>query len=391
VGGGRFTFTEILTDEGITGYTRGGDNPLFDRLMGFVVGEDPMNVERIWDKLYWNTFDYGRRGAMMLVQSAIDIGLWDIIGKKLGQPVYKLLGGFRDEVPAYATSIDLGWTLEEVVEEKVEQVELGFNAVKMKVGRRDWREDIQRVKAVRDAIGGDIDLMVDANNGWSVSNAIRMAHRLERFEVDWLEEPVIAEDYEGYAQVRAATEIPIAGGESVHTKWDFRELITRGCIDIVQADVYRCGGITEWVKIATLAETYNLSMAPHAGGRVSATIVAAVPNGLIVESFERSQYKKPVTTMLKFQQDTGLNFYKIDLMPRKGWIKLPQEPGLGLDPNLDAIELYRQKYPITREEWLRDLTPTRIMIRPLNNNMFRSISRRGQYHAEKNGEGWVRE
>ena len=298
--------------------------------------------------------------------SWIDTGLWDIIGKKLKTPVYKLLGGYRDRVPGYGSGGVLSLSQEELVREQMSWVEEGFKAVKMKVGRRDWREDIERVKAVRNAIGNNVDLMVDANNGWSVATAIRMVKRFERFDVNWLEEPVIAEDYDGYAQVKAATEVPIAGGESEYTKWGFKELFTRQCIDIVQADVGRVGGITEYMKVGAMAEAFNLPMCPHGAGVVSAHCVAAAPNGVIVEFFDGNRL--PNTTIREFQEETGRRFMPNSIRPVNGWIDLPSVPGMGFDPDLEAIEEYKKKYTF-REE---DLTTGRTMP-PVNNNLFLSI------------------
>jgi L-alanine-DL-glutamate epimerase-like enolase superfamily enzyme len=364
----KWTFTEILTDEGITGIIPYGLSPYWlELLKPAVVGEDPMNVQKIWDRMYWRSFNEGRKGAAIIAMSQIDIGLWDIIGKKLNTPVYKLLGGYRDKVPGYGSGGVLSLSKDQLVKEQMSWVEAGFKAVKMKVGRRDPREDIERVKAVRQAIGNDIDLMVDANNGWSTSTAIQMAKRLERFDVRWLEEPVIAEDYDGYARVATSTEIPIAGGESEYTKFGFKELFVRKCIDICQADVGKVGGISEYMKIAAMAEAFNIAMCPHGLGLVSAHCVAATLNGMIVEFFDGNRL--PNNTLRKFQEDTGHRFMPYSIHPIKGWINLPKVPGLGLDPDLNAIEEYRKKYKFKAEELDQGLGTKP----PFNNNMFLSL------------------
>jgi len=364
----QWTFTEILTDEGITGIIPYGMSPdMLALLKPTVIGEDPMKIQRIWNRMYWRCFNQGRKGAAIIAMSQIDIGLWDIIGKKLKTPVYRLLGGFRDRVPGYGSGGVLSLSKEQLVKEQMSWVEEGFKAVKMKVGRRDSREDIERVKAVREAIGNDIDLMVDANNGWSVNTAIRMAKRLERFDVRWLEEPVVAEDYDGYARVAAATEIPIAGGESEFTKFGFKELFLRRCIDICQADIGKVGGITEYIKVAAMAEAFNISMCPHGLGLVSAHCVAATPNGMLVEFFDGNRY--PNTTIRKFQEETGRRFMPHSIHPVKGWVDLPKVPGLGLDPDLEAIEEYRRSYRFRAEEL--DRGPGTIP--PFNNNLFLSL------------------
>ena len=209
--------------------------------------------------------------------------------------------------------------------------------------------------------------MVDGNNGWSVATAIRVAKRLERFDVNWLEEPVIAEDYEGYARIRDSTEIPIAGGESEYTKWGFKELFTRGCIDIVQADVGRVGGITEYMKVSNMAEAFNLPMCPHGAGVVSAHCVAAAPNGMIVEFFDGNRL--PNNTLRKFQEETGRRFMPDSIQPVKGWIELPKVPGMGFNPDIETINEYKKKYKFTKE----DFKVRRRTEPPFNNNLFLSI------------------
>ena len=364
----RWTYTEILTDEGITGIIPYGmSDYMLEQLKPAVVGENPMDIQKIWNRMYWRSFNEGRKGSAIIAMSQIDIGLWDIIGKKLKTPVYRLLGGYRDRVPGYGSGGVLSLSRDQLVKEQMNWVEAGFRAVKMKVGRRDPREDIERVRAVRQAVGSSIDLMVDANNGWSSSTAIQMAKKLERFDVRWLEEPVVAEDYEGYARVSASTDIPIAGGESEYTKFGFKELFVRKCVDICQADVGKVGGITEYMKISAMAEAFNIPMCPHGLGLVSAHCVAATSNGMIVEFFDGNRL--PNNTIRKFQEDTGRKFMPNSIQPIKGWIDLPKVPGLGLDPDLDAIEEYRKKYKFKNKE-LYEGPGTKP---PFNNNMFLSL------------------
>ena len=323
-----YAAVKVFTDEGIVGISPAGGNPVIrtiieSSLRDIVVGEDPFDIERIWDRMYWQVFNIGRKGAGIIALSELDIAIWDIIAKSIGKPLFKVLGGYRDLVPAYGSGIDLSWSIDDLVKEQISFVDQGFKAVKMKVGRKNPGEDLVRVKAVRDAIGYDVKLMVDANNGWTANQAIRMAKRLERYEISWLEEPVMAEDVQGLAKVASATEIPIAAGESEYTKWGFNQLFEAGAIDIVQADVGKVGGVTEWRKIASMAQAWNLPMAPHAETQVSSHIVASVPNGMIVEVF------KPLP---EFEYFKGL------VEVKEGLIQLPDRPGLGIEIDEEAVK-----------------------------------------------------
>jgi D-arabinonate dehydratase len=324
-------FVKISTDEGISGICRCSGSEwcrtLVDTVLkNVVVGEDPLNFQRVWNNMYWATFNFGRKGAALHAISLVDIAIWDIIGKVTKQPLYKLLGGYRDKVPAYGSSIDLSYGLDDLVKVHRTFVEDGYKAVKMKVGKKDHGEDLKRVKAVRDVVGDNIDLMVDANNSWGVQTAIKMGKRLERYDLYWLEEPVRAEDIDGLAKVAASIEIPLATGESEYTKYGFKELIERKAVDIVQADVSRVGGVTEWMKIAAYTEAWNLPLAPHARPDIHAHLAAAIPNGLIVEVFT------PEFDPLQF--DCWINPWH---KPKDGYIELQEMAGIGLEINEETV------------------------------------------------------
>jgi D-arabinonate dehydratase len=326
---------KVSTDEGVSGICRCSGSEwsrtLIDTVLkSVVVGEDPLNFQRIWDNMYWATFNFGLKGATICAISVVDIAIWDIIGKVTKQPLYKLLGGYQDKVPVYGSSIDLSYKLDDLVKVHQTFIEEGYKAVKMKIGKRDHSEDLKRVKAVRDVIGDDVDLMVDANNGWGVQTAIKMGKRLERYDLYWLEEPVRADDIDGLAKVAASIEIPLATGESEYTKHGFRELIERKAVDIVQADDSKVGGITEWIKVATYAEAWNLPMAPHARPDIHAHLTAAVPNGLIVEVF--------TTEFDPLQFDYWVNPWH---KPKNGYIELPETAGIGLEINEETVDKYR--------------------------------------------------
>jgi L-alanine-DL-glutamate epimerase-like enolase superfamily enzyme len=281
--------------------------------------------------MYWAS-----QAWLVREMGAIDIALWDIIGKVTKQPVYKLLGGFRDHVPVYGSGGGLNLNQRQLVKEQQWYVEQGYKAVKIKIGLQNPDEDLARIKAVRDAIGPEIDLMVDVNNGWSTNVAIRMAKKLERYEIAWLEEPIWKRDVEGYARLTASTAIPIATGEGWHGLFYWKRLLENKCCDIIQSDPTTCGGPTVWRKIASLAEAYGAVMAPHHKPEhsVNAQLTGAVPNGLIAEEFYPS-YSVPM-----------FKFYKGRPSQKDGWIKLSQKPGFGVELDTERMKWYKETYPL---------------------------------------------
>ncbi len=284
---------EIETDDGIVGwgecYGPSAVAKAFidTQLAPRVIGRDPFDVEVIWEDLYNRIKDYGPKGMSIAAISGIDIALWDIIGKACNKPMHKLIGGaFRTEVDAYATGLyftDMDRLVDEAVEEAAGYVKNdGFKAIKMKIGLGSIKRDFERVKAVREAIGPDIKLMVDANHCFTVPAAIRLGRKLEELDIEWFEEPISPEDIDGYVEVSRALDMAVAGGENEFTRWGFRDAIVRKAMDIVQPDVCAAGGISECKKIATLASTIGVECVPHAWGSavgLAATIqfLASIP------------------------------------------------------------------------------------------------------------------
>ncbi|WP_209427948.1 mandelate racemase/muconate lactonizing enzyme family protein [Pararhodobacter sp. SW119] len=342
---------EIETDSGLTGWgecygpSAVAQAFIDTQLAPQVVGRDPFDVEVIWEHLYNRIKDYGQTGMAIAAISGIDIALWDIIGKDCGKPVHKLIGGaFRTEVEAYATGlyfIDMDRLTEEAVEEAREFVDQGFRAIKMKIGLGSIQRDYDRVKAVRDAVGPDIRLMVDANHAFSVPVAIRLGRKLEELDIDWFEEPISPEDIDGYVEVSRALDMAVAGGENDFTRWGFRDAIARKAMDIVQPDVCAAGGLTECKKIATLASAHGVECVPHAWGSavgLSATLhfLAALP--------DQPPSLFPFPVMLEFEQTE--NPFRDDLVSQpilqdRGIVRVPDGPGLGIDVRRDIIEQYR--------------------------------------------------
>ena len=231
-----------------------------------IVGKDPFDVEVIWEHLYNRVKDYGLSGNTICGISGIDIALWDIIGKACNKPIHKLIGGsFRNQVQAYATGIyfeNMDRLVEDAVEEAKGYAEQGFKAVKMKIGLGSLKKDLERIEAVKEAVGEDVLLMVDANHCYNVPTAISLGRELEKLNIYWFEEPISPEDIDGYVEVTRTLDIPIAGGENEFTKFSFRELIVRRAMDIIQPDVCAAGGITDMILLRNTAWIRGTSIVP---------------------------------------------------------------------------------------------------------------------------------
>ncbi len=226
--------------------------------------------------------------------SGIDIALWDLRAKVAGMPLYKMLGGFRNRMPTYVTGgyYRDGEGLPELQAEMRESVEMGARAVKMKLGAVPIREDVARVKAVREAIGSDVKLLVDANCAYKAYEAIQLARQIEQYDIFWFEEPLAPDDYEGHTRLAQMTSIPIATGENEYTRYGFRDLINTKAVPILNADAKILGGVTEWLKVAALAQAHNLDIAPHGSQDIHIHLVSSISNGLLLE-FHRCASTQP--------------------------------------------------------------------------------------------------
>jgi len=332
-----FNVVRVTTDEGLVGvgYARGGEVVRFaveHVLTGLLVGRDPLATESLWHELYAETALVGRRGAVMRGLSAVDIALWDIKAKSLELPLFRLLGGEVGRVRAYVSGgyYRDGQTVDQLVDEMVSYVERGFSAVKMRVGRLPLADDVKRVSAVRRAVGNDVELMVDANQGYaSAAEAIAAGRRFEELGVRWFEEPVQPDDLGGLAQVAGVLDMAVATGETESGSWAFRDLIARQAADILQPDATVVGGVSEWLKVAALARAHNLPLAPHYFTEVHAHLVAATPRAITVEYFY------PDSDIISFDE-----LLIEPLVPDGGWIELPDRPGLGLDLLEDALQRF---------------------------------------------------
>jgi L-alanine-DL-glutamate epimerase-like enolase superfamily enzyme len=290
-----FLVSTVRTDNGLVGtgfaYTNGFGGTAVRELVDtyvtpLVVGRDPIDIEQIWRGCWWELHSLGSGGMTRFALAAIDIALWDILAKHAKVPLYRLLGGTRDRIPAYASAINMHLDGEPLLDQMRGFLEQGYRAVKMKVGRENPAEDVERVGSVRRVVGPGTRLMLDANQAWTAGEAIRRTTLLRPFHPFWLEEPLLADDRQGHAHVRQATGVPIAVGETMYTRYEFADYIRSGAVDIVQADIIRVGGFTEWMKIAKLAESFNLPVAPHFMMELSVHALCAVPNGLILEDLK---------------------------------------------------------------------------------------------------------
>ncbi|MCH7606347.1 MAG: mandelate racemase/muconate lactonizing enzyme family protein [Chloroflexi bacterium] len=304
----------------------GASRIIVDVLKPLLLGEDPLDNERLWEKMFqlnhhrgWAAKGWGRPQIMTAI-AGVDIALWDIKGKAAGMPVYKLLGGTRNTVPCYITGgyYREGKTTEDLVQECESYVELGYNAIKLKIGGVSVEEDVERVKEVRQAVGSEVDLMLDVNEGYDVATAIRAARLLEPYDIRWLEEPVHWYDrVTGLGQVAAATSIPIASGENAAHRWDARDLILQGGVKVMQFDCTRSAGITECLKVASLCAMQNVRLAPHHDPQIHGHLVAALPVGEILETFPTAD-RDPVWAEL-FSVRPEIHNSELTLLDRPGW------------------------------------------------------------------------
>ena len=252
-------------------------------LKPILLGADVHRIEQTWERM-WRCMHYvGRGGLVSFAMSAVDIALWDLRGQVKGVPLWKMLGGYSPEVRAYAGGIDLHLGPDELVEQTRCNVEAGFRAIKIKVGRDRLSEDVERVCAVRDYIGPDMPLMVDANMRWTVEQAICAARKFRDIGVFWFEEPTIPDDYKGMARIATEGGLPIAAGENLHTIYEFRHTIEEGRIAFPEPDVSNIGGITNWMRVAKLAYAHNLPVTSHGVHELHLHLLAAIPNASLLE------------------------------------------------------------------------------------------------------------
>ena len=340
---------EIETDNGLIGWGECyGPARITAAVVGSVatllIGEDPLRIDYLWRKIYSTLRDHGQKGVVIEGLSGIDIALWDIKGKHFGVPVHRLLGGgIRDAVQAYATGLyrrKSGDPLRYLPEEAAGYVAEGFKAVKLKVGF-GVEEDAAVTRAVREAIGPDIALMVDANHAYDATAAIRLGRIIERHDIGWFEEPVPPEDVAGYREVKSALSIPIAGGECEFTRFGFRDVLASRAMDIIQPDTCAAGGLSECKKIADMAEAFGVRYNPHVWG--TGIAIAASLQLLAVLPSHTPLSLAPLEPMLEFDRTEHPIRQAILTRPIehiRGIVAVPDGPGLGIEVNREALARY---------------------------------------------------
>jgi L-alanine-DL-glutamate epimerase-like enolase superfamily enzyme len=330
----KLVVAEIATDDGVTGlgyslvFGGGGAEAVLayvERLKAVLVGEDPLFVARLWEKMFRADQGIKKQGVAGYAIAALDIGLWDIAGKAAGLPLYKLWGAVTDRIPAYGSG---GWSKyseQDLVAEAEKYAELGCRYYKMKIHHADPRENRKRVEAVHRALGGRLRMMVDVNQRLDVQGNLRQAAALEDLDLVWYEEPVLADDNAACAEVAHAIRIPVATGENHYTRWEFRDLIERCAARYLMPDVCRALGFTETLRIGHLAAAHGLALSPHVVHELSLHVVGALANGFLVEFIDWT----PPDLFVELPQC------------REGAFVIPDRPGHGMALARGAVEKYR--------------------------------------------------
>lgn len=325
------TTNQGLVGVGVTYHEVGGEaiKELIEKYFApKIIGRTPFETEEIWEELFHYARGVGRKGLSFCALSAVDIALWDLKGKILDMPLYKLLGSTKRDIPIYASG---GWTSHDddaLVNEALEMVSRGYDAIKLKVGYKggkDLQADVRRCRKVRDAIGPNVKFMVDANNAFHAADAVKLANQIRDLDIFLFEEPVFADDIPGLKRFKRGTDIPLGTGEHEYTKYGARDLILAEAVDYLQVDAARCGGYTEMLKVSALAQSWNLAFAPHAMEHMHMHILSAAPNGAFLER------------LFLFEDITRMVF-KEPPEPVNGILTIPDKPGLGLELNTDFVK-----------------------------------------------------
>lgn len=344
----RICIVKITSESGHVGWGEGyGPAGIIhagiEHLSPYVIGQNPLETETIWSTMYRRTLDFARRGILVSAISAIDVALWDLKGKILDLPVHVLLGGKkRDVITPYATGLYFSHApdlADRLVKEAKHYVDLGFKAMKMKVGL-NLEADIEHVKRIREAIGPKIRLMIDSNHAYSLREAIQLARAVEAYDISWFEEPISPEYYEQYAELRSKTSIPIAGGECEDLRFGFQALLQAKAVDIVQPDICGTGGLTEAKRIANLASVYGVDLVPHTWG--TGIAIAAALHFCSNLDILPGRLHEPDCLMEYDRTENALRdeLTTTDMVFDQGLIHISDAPGLGFELHEEVLYTY---------------------------------------------------
>ena len=340
------TLVKITTDNGLAGWGEGAESSIINHLLGpLLIGANPMDRAGLWERMFHALYNgnnaVGLAGSAL---SALDIALWDLAGKAANLPICTLLGGkIRDKVAVYATGLYYteGEFPDRLLDEARSYVEQGFTGMKTKVGGLSIEEDVARVKALRAALGPDVSLMIDANEGYNATTAIRIGKKLQDLDLVWFEEPVNAQDLEAYLEVKAALPMAIAGGENLRTRYEFKPYLARRAYDIVQPDIMHCGGLTEMARICALANACGIQVNPHVWGspvmiaatlHLTATLPPCPPARNAQPYLQEPVMEFDRTPSAIRDEVCAVPFDQVD-----SFVKVPQGAGLGIEIDEEAV------------------------------------------------------
>ena len=344
------TLVKVTTDDGLVGWGEGAAASLIDGLLApLLIGQDPMDRAGLWERMFHALYNgnnaVGLAGSAL---SALDIALWDLAGKATGLPIYALLGGkVRDKVAVYATGLyyTKGEFPDRLLDEARGYVDAGFKGMKTKVGGLAIAEDVARVRALRDAIGLNTHLMIDANEAYNATTAIRIGRQLADLDLVWFEEPVNAQDLDAYLEVKAALPMAIAGGENLRTRYEFKPYLTRRAYDIVQPDIMHCGGITEMQRICAMANACGIQVNPHVWGSpvmIAATLHLAATLPPCPPARNAQPYmQEPVMEFDRTPSAIRQELCAVPFDQEDSFVRVPTGPGLGIEVDEGVVERLR--------------------------------------------------
>jgi L-alanine-DL-glutamate epimerase-like enolase superfamily enzyme len=347
----------LVAEDGTTGYgtvalaTGSAVYTLEHHLKPLVVGADVFDTNLLWETMYRATLNHGRKGLVLAAISAVDIAVWDLIGRLLGQPIYNLLGGrVRETIPVYASRLYATEDLDALAAEAEGYLRQGFRAMKLRFGHGPregpagmWR-NVELVRTVREVIGDDVDLMADAYMGWDVAYCTRILPLLEPYRLRWIEEPVSPDDVEGYARVKELANsrgILISGGEHEYTRYGMRQLLERRAVDVLQPDTNRVGSISEAQKVWAMAAAHDIPVIPHAGQSHNYHLVISHLNSPLAEYFP-----PPPAGVVPDMNEAFWWIFSGEPRAEDGHVRLAGKPGLGLELNQEVVETYRVPLPL---------------------------------------------